>query len=255
MAFAEIKGKKIFFAEEGADNKDSIVLIHGAGCNHKVWRAQLSGLSGHFRVLAVDLPGHGLSDGPPMSSISGYTQFARDFTGQVVKNKRFYLGGHSMGGAITLNYALDFPADLDGIILVATGSRLRVNKAVLETYQKGRHYEQLINYAVSKSATKEIRDAVQEIKKESPPSVCFNDYTACDNFDVSDRLAGITTPTLVTCGKDDMLTPPKYSDFLVQAIQGSLLKKIEGSGHFICIEKPDFLNANIIDFLSALKEV
>lgn len=158
-----------------------------------------------------------------------------------------------MGGAVAMDYALTYPEDLEAIILVSTGSRLRVSKAILDAYEKGVHFDRLIDYAISKDAPNKIRKKVLEIMAGISPQVCFDDYTACNNFDVSKRLAEINIPTLVVCGDEDVLTPVKYSKFLAEHIPNSLLKTGAGSGHFLPVEDPDFLNETINDFLTTLR--
>ncbi|HZK18595.1 MAG TPA: alpha/beta hydrolase [Clostridia bacterium] len=244
----------IFYLDKGPHNSDVLVLVHGAGCNHGIWSSQVEYLSDSHRVIALDLPGHGLSPGPSRKHISDYTEVVRKLAKLVTGDKRFFIGGHSMGGAIAMNYALTYPEDLKGIILVATGSRLRVNKAILDSYEKGEHFDHLIDYAISKNASNKIRNELLEIMADIPPRVCFDDYRACDNFDVGDRLPDIRKPTLVVCGDEDVLTPSKYSEFLSKNIPGSQFKMIKGSGHFLPVEKPYYLNKTINSFLAAIRE-
>ena len=103
-----------------------LVFLHGAGSSSLSFYYQLR----HFRnAKAIDLPGH--PDGQPCASIEGYLEWVRGF----IKARRYkdvVLCGHSMGGAIAQLYALKYPEELKGIILMGTGAKLRVHPDYLE---------------------------------------------------------------------------------------------------------------------------
>jgi pimeloyl-ACP methyl ester carboxylesterase len=84
------------------------------------------------------------------------------------------------------------------------------------------------------------------------PSVLHGDFVACDRFDVTGRVGTIRVPTLVVCGSDDVLTPPKYAQFLAEKIQGARLEIINGAGHMVMTEKPGEFNSRVMEFLQSL---
>ena len=97
------------------------VFVHGAGSSGLPFYYQLR----HFRLSnAIDLPGH--PTGNPCISIDAYLEWVRGFI-TALRYEDVVLIGHSMGAAITLRYALRYPEDLRGIILICTGARLRVH--------------------------------------------------------------------------------------------------------------------------------
>ncbi|MGH7480236.1 MAG: alpha/beta fold hydrolase, partial [Candidatus Methylomirabilales bacterium] len=100
-----------------------MVLIHGSGCSADSWRYQVDGLSRKFDVVAVDLPGHGGSKAVDHPSIKGYAKTVSGLLERVERRKVF-LGGHSMGGAVALQVALEHPELVKGLILVATAAYL-----------------------------------------------------------------------------------------------------------------------------------
>ena len=102
-----------------------LVFLHGAGSSSLAFYFQLR----HFRnSKAIDLPGH--PGGKACTSIEGYLEWVRGFN-TARRYKDVVLCGHSMGGAITLLYALKYPEELRGIILIGTGARLRVHEKYL----------------------------------------------------------------------------------------------------------------------------
>ena len=106
-----------------------LVLVHGAGGNLMHWPGALRRLPGHT-VYALDLPGHGKSGGAGRAEIGAYADVVRGFA-EALGLVPFVLAGHSMGGAIALEFALRYPARLAGLILVGTGAKLRVAPEIL----------------------------------------------------------------------------------------------------------------------------
>ncbi len=83
--------------------------------------------------------------------------------------------------------------------------------------------------------------------------VTFGDFSACNNFDVMDRLADIQTPVLVLTATDDYLTPPKYGQFMADNIPHAQLVNIDNAGHMAPFEKPEEVNRAIEGYLTGLK--
>ena len=77
------------------------------------------------------------------------------------------------------------------------------------------------------------------------PQIIHDDFAACDAFDVMERLDEIHCPTLVICGTEDRMTPPKYSKYLVDGIANAELELIAGAGHMVMLEKPEPVAAAI----------
>ena len=227
-----------------------LVFIHGAGSSSLAFYHQLQ----HFRnSKALDLPGH--PTGKPCPTIEQYLEWVRGFT-TARRYKNMVIGGHSMGGAISLLYALRYPEEVRGIILIGTGARLRVHPDYL---QMGRD-------AVSDtSAWLENQmayypgvdpDIVQSLRRRSVevgPAVELNDLLACDQFDVMNEIQNITLPTLVICGAEDTMTPVKYADFLADNIPGARKAIIPHANHFVQLQQPKLVNASIEEFLASLK--
>jgi pimeloyl-ACP methyl ester carboxylesterase len=89
--------------------------------------------------------------------------------------------------------------------------------------------------------------------RETRPSVLYGDFLACDAFDVSARLADIAAPTIILCGAEDRMTPPKHSAFLKARIRGASIEILPDAGHMLMLEKPDEVAARIEVFVNTLK--
>jgi pimeloyl-ACP methyl ester carboxylesterase len=244
-----VNGLTLYYAAAGAGGP-TLVLIHGSGGDHGTWGPQLAALASAARVVAVDLPGHGASAGEGSDTIREYATRVRQFLTALGRGP-VVLGGHSMGGAIALAVALDSPEWLRGLVLVGTGARLRVLPQLFEIL--ARNYAEAVAFmterAWSPSTPAALKDLGRKTVSTTRPSVTQGDFTACDRFDVMERIGEIRLPTLVIVGEEDRLTPPKYAEFLAGKIAGARLARIPRAGHFVSLEQPDEVNRAIHAFL------
>ncbi len=252
MPFLTVHDERIHYHEAGETGRTgrTVVLLHGSGGTGRKWAAQLAGIAGH-RIIAPDLPGHGQSEGRARSSVSEYREFVSDLV-KLLGLKRFVIGGHSLGGAIALDFALTSPDMLEGVILVGSGGRLRVMPALLETLARGELPVGNLEFSYASSTSRDVLDDAAKEMASVPAGVYLADFQACDRFDVMDRLERITVPTLVICGKEDRMTPVKYSEYLIGRIPNAKLALIPDAGHMAMIEQPAAVNEHIAAFLSSL---
>jgi len=226
----------------------ALLFIHGAGATSLTWRLQLL----HFRnAFAIDLPGH--PNGPGLKTIEEYVGSVEKY----VKEKaigNLVLVGHSMGGAIVMSYELR-NLNSAGLILVGTGARLRVHPDILSAIL--RNYEEaarlIAGWAVSPSCGRVIKDRLARDMLKIRPEVTFDDFSACNKFDGMNDVEKISCPTLIICGTDDKLTPPKYSQYLHDKIRGSKLVVIPKAGHTVMLEEHRPFNGAVEAFLAELQ--
>ncbi|AHF05981.1 alpha/beta fold hydrolase [Desulfitobacterium metallireducens] len=254
MGYCQVHGEKIFYIESSLPNSnDNVVLfIHGAGGSSEVWSNQLSPIEG-YRLFALDLPGHGHSEGKAASDIQEYSRFIADFI-ETLDLHFVILVGHSMGGGIVLESALAQPqlSWLKGIVLVDTGSRLRVNKKTLEQLAQGKLPFDIIPYLYSQNSTPEILTQALEDMKKVQAEVYLADFQACDAFDRSNEIQTLKLPTCIICGENDRMTPLKYSNGLHEALPQSKLEIISSAGHMSMQESPEEVNRALRQFLKGL---
>ncbi|WP_425805268.1 alpha/beta fold hydrolase [Desulfitobacterium sp. Sab5] len=249
MAYCKVSGKKIYYDQSiTANPNDSVILlIHGAGGTSEVWLNQLSQIK-DYPLLALDLPGHGNSEGYPANTIAEYSQFIDEFV-RTLELKSVILAGHSMGGGVVLECVLANPEWLKGIILVDTGSRLRVKKEMLEQLAKRILPFDIIPYLYCQNCSPEVLDKAKENMKSIIPQVYFADFQACDAFDRSKEIQNINLEAYILCGEEDRMTPLKYSQALHEALPKSELKIIPQAGHMSMQENPAEVNKVIVEFL------
>jgi pimeloyl-ACP methyl ester carboxylesterase len=232
--------------------RPSLLMVHGSGGTGLNWRPQLSGLEA-ANPAAVDLPGHGETPGPGLERVEDYADW---LAGLIAAGPvRPVVMGHSLGGAIAQVLALRRPELIHGLILVGTGSRLRVLPAILEGLrtQPEQTVESIIGYAYGDDPDPALVERGRREMLEVDPGVILGDFAACDAFDATDRLGEIAAPTCVIVGAEDKLTPPKYSAFLAERIpHAGEPVVIPGGGHMIYIEEPAAFNQAVSGFLAGL---
>ena len=219
-----------------------------------MWLAQLRYFKPKRSTLAPFLPGHGEEGGPGRERIADYVEDLRGFL-DAMQLDRVVLVGLSMGGAISQLFALTHPDRLAGLVLASTGAKLKVLPMIFETLSKDfeGYLKMMGQFSFAKTASEEIKQAVLEETRKQRPEVIAGDFRACDAFDVRERLSEILTPTLVLSGAEDLLTPPKYSDLLVERIPGARLVRFPGAGHLLPVEKPEAFSRAVEEFLEGLK--
>ncbi len=241
------------FQEEGA-NSFPVVLIHGAGWTHLCWPPEVRRLPG-FSIYALDLLGHGKSEG------MGGRQRVGDYVQDVIEwglaqglHRAVYIG-HSMGGAIALELALNHRERVAALGLISTSARLRVLPELLAdaanptTFYKA--LDRILAMSFSPAASERMLDQARQRMMEIRPSVLYGDLLACDAFNVMDRLAEIEVPTLVICGTEDQMTPLRYAQYMANNIPDAQMVAIPQAGHMVMLEKPDEIAAIMADFLTA----
>ena len=251
MPYVTVAGERAFYAAYQGDvtGKHNLVLVHGAGGSHLDWPAPLRRLKG-ANVYALDLPGHGRSEGPGRSSITAYRDFLLAFL-DALGLERAVVVGHSMGGGIALAFALHYPDRLDGLVLVGSGARLRVAPAILTGILSDFEatVDLVCDYAYGPGAAEQLKRLGRQRLSKTLPEVLHGDYAACDAFDVMERLGEVRCPTLAIGGTADMLTPPKYAIYLRDHIPGAELVLVDAAGHMVMLEKPEVVSRAISKFI------
>jgi pimeloyl-ACP methyl ester carboxylesterase len=244
-----------YFAHE-ADNTERppLILIHGAGGFHLSWPPLVRRLTDQ-RVYAVDLPGHGKSEGVGRQSIEDYTEDVIAFM-KDLEIPNAFIAGHSLGSAIAITLALKYPKQVLGLILIGSGAKLRVSSAILDGAGNSNTFDatvQMVNdCSFGPHSPPRLKQLATERMANVRPSVLHGDFLACDAFNVMDQIEKIQAPTLIICGTEDMMTPLKYSEYMHNRIANSRLEVVEGAGHMLMLEQPGVTADLISRFMNDL---
>ena len=227
-----------------------LVFLHGAGNSSLSFYYQLR----HFRnSKAIDLPGH--PDGVPCDSIEGYVEWVRGF----VKARRYkdvVLCGHSMGGAIAQMYALRYPEEIKGLILIGTGAKLKVDPDYIDGLRNG---ADAVNEWVDSQkgffsgVEPDLYQLLVQRAAQIGPDVGLNDLLCCDKFDVLSEINRINLPTQIIAGNMDQLTPVRFADYLATSILNSEEYVVQGGDHFLQLQHHKEVNDRIEKFVQRLK--
>ncbi len=232
-----------------------VVFIHGSGGDREDWRGQLDDARlTKWPLLAMELPGHGSSQGPGESSVAAYGRWVERFI-ETLNLRRVVLVGCSLGSAVVQWIALNERKPwLKGIGLVGAGASLKVHPDFLDGLKTNPEAAllNLAEFCLSKRTDARLHVVVNAKFAHAWPEMVHGDLTACNAFDIRDRVEAIDLPTFIVVGKEDRLTPVKYSKFLQERIQGSSLTVIPEAGHLVMLEKPTEFNEALKGFLETL---
>lgn len=235
-------------------DRPTLVFIHGSGQEGRFWQAQVDGLTGVANTLAVDLPGHGNSDGDGFRQVSDFARSVMGFI-DAINAPAPIPCGLSLGGAIALHLLIHHGNRLAAGILANTGARLKVLPAIIQTIQDDydRHLTGLVKFAVA-LANQSDDEICRRVLATSTagPTVTANDFRACDAFDAMPQVASINAPVLVLSAVHDMLTPVKYADWMAANINGARHVTLDEAGHMAPIEQPEAFNKAVLRFVGSL---
>jgi pimeloyl-ACP methyl ester carboxylesterase len=252
MPYLTLKDKRIYYRRGGrVPAREAVVFIHGAGASSNIWLRQLSVLEEEFLALALDLPGHGQSEGEGEERVEEYAQAVLAFLDKLGLEESS-LVGHSMGGAIALTLARDFPERVKKIVLAGSGAQLKVPPEVIQALCGD--FREAIRvmgqYAFSLPSLNFPTGGGEAGIGKTSREVVVKDFVACDGFDIRPHLGDIRQEALVICGERDRFTPPEFSEFLHFHLPRSRLEIIKGAGHMLMIENDRAFNAALLRFLT-----
>ena len=240
-----------------------VVLLHGGtGDPESYWSPQVPVLSQRFRVVLTQYPGYGYAEETDAEfSIPACAAHVRSLLDDL-DIERASLVGLSLGGAVSLQFALDYPERARRLVLADTMSgvwtqkfRRFIDHALIDAIEQGGHdlmYELNLIFAFSERYLAENEEALER-GKEAWRAVDIAKYTAMlrsiRDWSIDDRLAEIEAPALVLWGSEDIEIPRVYSERLVSALPNAILSVIEGSGHKSCADRPEAFNKAVTAFL------
>jgi pimeloyl-ACP methyl ester carboxylesterase len=259
----DVDGRRVFAATGGRPfdaAKPVVVFIHGAGMDHTPWQLVARWFAWHGHgVLAVDLPGHGRSQGPPLPSIAGMAHWIGALL-DAAGVTRAALIGHSMGGAIAVEAAAARHDRITRLALLGTAAAIPVNAELLKAARETptAAYLMMTSWAHARRARTGGHPApglwmtggTLALLAKNAPGVLLADLEACQAWKGGPTAAArIRCPTLVIMGAGDIMTPAKSGRELARLITGSQSVTIPACGHMLLAEAPDgVLDALIAEF-------
>jgi pimeloyl-ACP methyl ester carboxylesterase len=254
--YAKLDTTKIHYVSEGK-GKDAIVLVHGWTCNLTNWRDQIPELSKRARVLALDLPGHGLSDKPQVKYDMDLFAAAIDAVMKDAGVERAVLVGHSMGTPVVRQFYRKYPQKTLAIVIVDGGLRPFGTKEQREQFMaplRGPKYQEAGVQMFSNMATT-LSDPDKERIKSSflatPQHVIVSamDAMADESLYGTDK---INVPVLAILAKSPFWAADT-EQFLRSLAPDLEYQMWDGVSHFLFMDKPKEFNGAVIAFLDTKK--
>ncbi|MEX2452216.1 MAG: alpha/beta hydrolase [Rhodospirillales bacterium] len=233
-----------------------LVFLHGpgAGACSDAYTHQLAHFPGS---VAPTLPGH--LEGARCTDVKGYTDWVRGWLWAQGLNKDLVLVGYTLGACIALRYALDYPDEVTGLVVMTVAARPKTRppgtyELRLRAVEDEKVYEDWLDFQrnAMKFVEPSLREKLLERHREIGPMSQYHDLMTIDAFDVRDRLAALKPKLLLLRGLRDPGNPPEYEKEIHDAVPGSRYVKLEDAGHFPCTEIPARVNALIEDFVAGL---
>ena len=248
-----------FFAYTAAHELDpgrpTVVFVHGAGLDHSSFGLQSRYFGYHgWNVLALDLPGHGRTPGPPIPTVAGMA----DWVIKIMTSlhiERAALVGHSMGALVCLEAAARHPQRVERIALIGVSYPMKVTPEFLDAARRDAlsafdmstiwgHAAQVPLGANPNPGMWMYGESLARLRRLAP-GVLHNDLKAVDEYTLSGE---VKCPALFILGKRDVMTPVRGAQALREKLPGSQAHVLD-SGHALMGEAPDATLDALIGFL------
>jgi len=238
--------------------KSTVVFIHGAAMDHTVWILPARYFIRHgFNVLAVDLPGHGRSEGEPLAGITAMADWIAELLDMAGVGEAA-LVGHSMGSLAALETAARHPRLARSLTLLGTACPMPVAEQLLTAARDNRHdaidmltlwgYSRRAQQGGSETPGMWMVAGTMRLLERAAPGVLFADLNACNEYRHGlASAAKVRCPTLLILGQDDVMTPPRRAMDVQRAIPDARAVVLENCGHTMTAEQPD----RVLDALAA----
>jgi|TARA_B110000116_G_scaffold272472_1_gene298079 pimeloyl-ACP methyl ester carboxylesterase len=272
------------------DTKDSVLMIPGAGMDHRIVKDIKLDAAKFNQTLAIDLPHHGYSTGPKLTSIEEYAEGIEEVL-QDVDVSNFHLCGHSMGGLIALRLAFNQKLQFKSVNILNASCPMFVGGALLDDSRKNLDsaMDILTTYGVNQApkakssgpmfgtmgsgfyqkksdlintpyGSKKIVDkiddeidlyALKKLFNQITKDILNNDLTACKNFAINDEdITGYEKLISFILGEKDKLIPLKYVEKFCEGLKQFEIVVLENLSHFTFYEEPTKLSSELGKLLS-----
>jgi pimeloyl-ACP methyl ester carboxylesterase len=255
MHHVEALGMRIGYQRAG--NGPPVLLLHGAMCDSRLWRLQVEDLSDDFTVLAWDAPGCGASSDPPEGF--GLDDYA-DCVAALLEAEEVgptHVIGHSFGGGLALQVALDHPAVCRSLVIAGgyagwkgslppeeVEARLQLGLRLADSLPATVTPESLpglFSSEIPPGLLEELTQAMSEVRATGTRVMA----QAFAEADLRDSLHRISAPTLLLYGDADQRAPRAVAEALHAGIPSSELVMLPGVGHESYLEAPDAFTAEV----------
>jgi 3-oxoadipate enol-lactonase len=260
LPYEEIGDAKLYYEVDGTG--EPLLLIHGVRGSIRNWQYVRPLIRQHFQTILPELRGHGRSS--ELTEVTKVDRFAKDFLHLLksLKIKKCYIAGHSLGGFIAQQMALDAPECVKKLILIDAAPVVDVEAAQVQIQIGQLVYglspeeaiEKLLEFAFydpeKVKETPGMMDLLLFDQHEGQRLANSHGYAqgAAASFNIQDRVSEIKVPTLVIIGAQDETFPIKWGDYYKEKLSNVKVQIIDKTDHSIQLEQPEALVQAIVDF-------
>lgn len=244
-----------------------VVLIHGFPLNKSMWEHQVQALAGRYRVVAVDLRGHGESR--VVEAPADMDTYADDVKALLdhLDISQAVIAGFSMGGYVAFAFYRRHPGAVKALVLAdtrpqpdtaeAAQGRRNTAQMVLDSQAitgvvDGTMLPRMFTEATAKNNLQLVEHARQIMYATPVPAVSADLLALAGRADSVPTLETITCPTLIVVGEEDQITPLADAELMAARIPNARLEKIPGAAHLVPMEQPAAFNQALTRFLDSL---
>lgn len=264
MSVIQVNGIDLFYTIQGSSQNELLLLIAGFNSDSSTWAAMMPLLVEQYQVLRFDNRGIGQSSAP--DSPYSIKQMAEDAAALLdyLSISKVNVAGSSMGGQIAQELALAHPEKIQSLMILSSwasrddkfNSLIKMFGDLSQKLERTLYQKVLLPWVFTDTfySTPGAMEQLIKLIKNQPfpptPHGLYHQSRAILGSDTSDRLTDIHCPTLVVVGKEDLLTPIKFSQQLAQGISQAELAILEHGGHALVVESADAVVKVMLDFLA-----
>lgn len=257
MPKVQVRDIEMYYEETGQGAP--LLLIHGLGSSRRDWEMQVPYFSRNFRVITLDVRGHGQTDKPAGPySIPLFAEDTAEFM-KILQIESAHVVGISMGGMIAFQLALIVPERIRSLVIANTGSELIVRtlrdflmvsqrKLIVRLLGMRKMGEVLSKRLFPEPGFEELRRIFVERWAENDPRAYRDSMQGLLGWSVTDRLSSIHCPTLILSADQDY-TPVAIKEAIVAKMPNAKLAVIPNSRHAVPVERPEEFNQIVGEFL------
>ena len=243
--YINIDGMNIHVVESGSG--EPLILLHGFDSCFYTWRYNISSLAEHFRVFAIDLPGFGFSDRPKEFSytIRGFVRFLKRFADQM-KLDKLQLIGHSLGGAICLEFSRRYEHLVEKMVLLSSTipGETKVSENIMANLLLYTYYDKTF-------INSELLQMIKLVNSRKTSGALRRALMSGDGaIDLSAGNPKLHIPCLIVWGEEDRIILKENAFDLQKSFKNAIIHTISGCGHAPHEEKNSEFNERVIDFLN-----
>lgn len=263
----EVDGRSVLAAtgavavdRDGAADLPLVLLVHGAGMDRSVWSQQTRWLAHHdVRAVAVDLPGHGGSEGPALGSLTEMADWIAAVADAL--GGPAHVVGHSMGAFIALEAATRHPDRVASVVLMGLGAAMPVHPDLQAAADAGEPRAADLmagwmhgpdqKFGLNPTPGMSMTGTSRAVIETSPDGVLGLDLALCAAYDgAADAAAALACPATLVLGRLDRMTPRRAAQPLVDVLAHATVVELATAGHAPMMEEPDAVRSALADHLA-----